>query len=73
MNLEQVSKIQEKLINALDSLSNAVGEELALEVAKSNAVSQLANTYIKSCNLIIRVEESKQKLSNKLEKASNEE
>lgn len=72
MNLEQITKIQEKLIGALDSLSNAEGEALALEVAKSNAVSQLANTYIKSCNLIIRVEESKQKLSNKLGQTSNE-
>ena len=49
-----IKKIQETLMNNLERLDNAqdnVGEE----VARSNAVSLIANTYIKSCNLIIRV------------------
>jgi hypothetical protein len=45
-------------MNNLDRLDNEK-DNLSDEVARSNAISQLANTYIKTCNLIIRVEESK--------------
>lgn len=57
--------IQEKLIDSLSRL-DAADETLMEEVARSNAVSQLANTYIKACNLVIRVEEGKLNLKNKL-------
>lgn len=57
--------IQEKLIDSLSRLDGA-SDTLMEEVARSNAVSQLANTYIKACNLIIRVEEGKLNLKNKL-------
>ena len=54
----EIKKIQETLINNLERLDNAK-DNISEEVARSNAISQIANTYIKSCNLIIRVEESK--------------
>ena len=64
--------IQEKLIDSLSRL-DAADETLMEEVARSNAVSQLANTYIKACNLVIRVEEGKFNLKNKLGGVSVEE
>lgn len=57
-----IKNIQSKLLNALEILTNATKDNLELEVARSNSVAQLANTYIKSCNLIIRVNESNKKL-----------
>lgn len=50
--------IQEKLLNNLERLDEEK-DNINDEVARSNAISQLANTYIKTCNLVIRVEESK--------------
>lgn len=64
--------IQDKLIDSLSRL-DAADETLMEEVARSNAVSQLANTYIKACNLVIRVEEGKLNLKNKLGGVSVEE
>lgn len=61
----QFKNIQQKLIASLDRLDSAK-ENISNEVARSNAISQLANTYIKTCNLIIRVEESKNGLKEKL-------
>ena len=57
--------MQEKIMNNLERLDN---EKFNIndEVARSNAISQLVNTYIKSCNLVIRVEESKINLKNKI-------
>lgn len=60
-----IKKIQEKLLRSLERLDE-VQEGLSEEVARSNAISQLANTYIKSCNLIIRVEESKNNVKSKI-------
>ena len=59
---DDIKNVQSKLLNALEILSNATKDNLELEVARSNSVAQLANTYIKSCNLIIRVNESNKKL-----------
>ena len=59
---DDIKNIQSKLLNALEILTNATKDNLELEVARSNSVAQLANTYIKSCNLIIRVNESNTKL-----------
>ena len=55
---KEIKKIQESLINNLKRLDKAK-DNITDEVARSNAISQLANTYIKACNLVIRVEESK--------------
>lgn len=55
---EEIKTIQKKLIDNLERLDNA-DENITEEVARSNAISQLANTYIKTCNLIIRVEDAK--------------
>lgn len=44
--------------------------DVSEEVARSNAISQLANTYIKTCNLVIRVEESKLTIKNKISEMS---
>lgn len=52
-------------MNNLERLDNAK-ENINEEVARSNAVAQLSNTYIKSCNLIIRIEESKINIKNKI-------
>lgn len=60
-----IKKIQEKLLNNLDRLDKEKSN-LTDEVARSNAISQLANTYIKTCNLVIRVEESKINLKQKI-------
>lgn len=60
-----IKKIQEKLLNNLDRLDKEKSN-LTDEVARSNAISQLANTYIKTCNLVIRVEESKINLKRKI-------
>ena len=54
----EIKTIQKKLIDSLERLDNA-DENITEEVARSNAISQLANTYIKTCNLIIRVEDAK--------------
>jgi hypothetical protein len=63
---EDLKTIQETIMNSLEKLEVAV-EDIGTEVARSNAVSQLANTYIKSCNLLIRVEESKLNLKSKID------
>lgn len=67
-----IKEIQRRLMDNLERLNEAK-DNLSEEVARSNAVSQLANTYIKSCNLIIRVEESKVAVKNKLGEVINNE
>jgi len=62
---EDIKIIQEKLIKNLKRLDETE-KDIVEEVSRSNAVSQLANTYIKSCNLIIRIEESKQQIKDKI-------
>ena len=62
---ENVKTIQDKLMSSLERLDKA-NKNIAEEVARSNAVSQLANTYIKACNLIIRVEDGKKQLKTKI-------
>lgn len=62
---DNIKTIQDKLMNNLERLDNEK-ENIEEEVARSNAISQLANTYIKTCNLIIRVEESKNNVKNKI-------
>ena len=62
---ETIKKIQDTLVNNLERLDIAK-DNINDEVARSNAISQLANTYIKTCNLIIRVEESKLNLADKI-------
>lgn len=64
--------MQEKIMNNLERLDNEK-DNLGDEVARSNAISQLVNTYIKSCNLIIRVEESKVNMKNKMSNVVNNE
>lgn len=69
-----IKTIQTKILNNLERLDSAEAQEqIAEEVSRSNAISQLANTYIKSCNLIIRVEESKNDIRNKVSKVINNE
>lgn len=67
-----IKQIQRKLIDNLDRLDKAE-DNVTEEVARSNAISQLANTYIKTCNLIIRVEESKADVKNKISNVINNE
>ena len=67
-----IKTIQEKLMNNLERLDGAK-DNLGEEVSRSNAISQIANTYIKSCNLLIRAEESQVNVRNKIGKISNEE
>lgn len=62
---KDIKEIQEKLMNNLERLDRA-NDNISEEVARSNAVAQIANTYIKSCNLVIRVEESKANVKNKI-------
>lgn len=69
---DNIKDIQLKLINSLERLDKAK-DDLNEEVARSNAISQLANTYIKSCNLIIRAEESKNGVKNKINGVINNE
>lgn len=64
--------IQEKLMTNLTRLDNE-NNNLKDEVARSNAISELANTYIKTCNLVIRVEESKHNIKNKIKDVVNNE
>lgn len=66
-----ISTIQEKLMSNLERLDTAE-DNLQEEVSRSNAISQLANTYIKSCNLVIRAEESKIAIQTKLSGVNNE-
>lgn len=69
----EIKTIQEKLMSNLERLDKA-NENISEEVARSNAISQIANTYIKSCNLAIRIEESKINIKNKIGKVvENEE
>lgn len=67
-----IKTIQERLMNNLERIDNAT-DNISEEVARSNAISQLANTYIKSCNLVIRAEESKVNIKNKIGKVSDAE
>ena len=63
---DEIKTIQKKLIDSLKRLDNA-DDNITEEVSRSNAISQLANTYIKTCNLIIRVEESKENIKKKID------
>jgi hypothetical protein len=69
---KDIKTIQERLMDNLERLDKA-GDNLKDEVARSNAISQLANTYIKSCNLVIRAEESKVNVKNKIKDVVNNE
>lgn len=69
---KDIETIQEKLMNNLERLDN-VKDNISEEVARSNAVAQLSNTYIKTCNLVIRIEESKVNVRNKVSKVINNE
>lgn len=69
---KDIKIIQEKLINNLERIDKAK-DNISDEVARSNAISQLANTYIKSCNLVIRAEESKVNIKNKISGVINNE
>ena len=69
---EDIKKIQERLMNNLERLDTA-NDNISEEVARSNAISQIANTYIKSCNLVIRVEESKVNVRSKISDVVNNE
>lgn len=60
-----IKTIQEKLMNNLCRLDEAK-DNISEEVARSNAISQIANTYIKSCNLVIRAEETKVNVRGKI-------
>ena len=62
---KNIEVIQDKLIKNLIRLDEEQ-HNLNDEVSRSNAISQLANTYIKTCNLVIRVEESKEAIKNKI-------
>ena len=53
-NDKNIEKIQDKLMENLERL-NDEKNNIQEEVARSNAISQLANTYIKTCNLIKHV------------------
>lgn len=55
---ENIKLIQEKLMISLDRLDKAK-DNISEEVARSNAISKIAITYIHTCNLSIRLEESK--------------
>lgn len=68
---QDIERIQVALLNNLNRLDNADQEDITTEVARSNAISQIANTYIKSCNLVIRVEESKANVRNKISDVVN--
>lgn len=67
---KDIKKIQERLMNNLERLDGAE-ENLSDEVARSNAISQLANTYIKSCNLLIRAEECEIDIRHKIKDVVN--
>lgn len=69
---KDIKTIQEKLMSNLERLDSAK-ENISEEVARSNAISQIANTYIKSCNLVIRAEESKVNVRNKISDVINDE
>ena len=63
---DEIKTIQKKLIDSLKRLDVA-DENITEEVARSNAISQLANTYIKTCNLIIRVKDTKYSVKKKID------
>ena len=69
---KDIKIIQEKLMNNLERLDTAK-DNINEEVARSNAISRIANTYIKSCNLVIRVEESKVNVRKKIGDVINNE
>ena len=68
---KEIQIIQDKIMSSLDRLDKE-DVNISEEVARANAVSQLSNTYIKSCNLIIRVEESKVNIKNKIHNLNEE-
>lgn len=69
---KDIKTIQETLMNNLERLDKA-NDNISEEVARSNAISQIANTYIKSCNLVIRAEETKINVRNKIGEVVNNE
>lgn len=71
---DNILEIQKRLMTSLERLDNAK-ENISEEVARSNAISELSNTYIKTCNLNIRLEEMKKRniFKNKLQGLLNDE
>ena len=67
----EIKNIQDKLMNNLERLDKET-ENINDEVARSNAISQLANTYIKSCNLVIRINETKLNIRQKFKDINEE-
>lgn len=62
MKFDNIERIQDTLMLELDRLNQDNVD--SLEVARSNAISNTALTYIKAENLKIRIEETKEKLLN---------
>lgn len=58
---DNIKTIQERLLNNLERLDNCK-ENIPEEVSRSNAIAELSNTYIKTCNLKLRLEESKRNM-----------
>lgn len=52
-----IEEIQEIIINNIKKIDKCEGE-IAQEVGRSNAISRLANAYIQTCNLSIRLKNS---------------
>lgn len=69
--IENIETIQSKILKSIEKLDSE-SENVAQEVARANSIASLSNTYIKSCNLIIRVEEAKnkEKIKNIMEKTN---
>lgn len=52
-----IEKIQKIILDNLDKIDRCE-DEIAIEVGRSNAISRLANAYIQTCNLSIRINNS---------------
>lgn len=50
-------KMQEMLMRQMERLDNAISSEISIEVARSGALSQNAQAYLKSINTSLRVKD----------------
>ena len=52
-----IKKIQQTILDNIEKIDKCE-EEIGKEIGRSNAISRLANAYIQTCNLSIRLKHS---------------
>lgn len=73
MKNEKLNKIQEMLMREMERLDNdEIMKDNTIEIARGNALSQNAVTYIKTINAGLRIIEMQEKYGNKVKNVIGE-